>query len=352
MVNYLGVDHSEFYINDADIAKHLESMIWFTEKSLLRTAPIPLYLLSSLVHENNYKVVLTGEGGDEVFGGYNIFKEAKIRNFWAKYPESKCRPMLLAKLYPYIFKGNRLNDSLVEFFRYGIDDPSNPLFSHIVRWNNTSKIKAFFSTELKEDLRSYNGFDELLYDLPSDFNTWNYLAKAQYLETTIFMSNYLLSSQGDRTAMAHSVEMRMPFLDYRIIELMCNVDPELKINGLNEKFLLKKVLKDLLPAKILKRDKNPYRAPIKQGILVNKNLTEKYLNRDTLIESGLFDPNKVILLINKLSKFEKTSEVDNMALMGILSSQIIHKMFIKDFNPDYSGIKQFDIVFDLRNNKS
>ena len=62
--------------------------------------------------------------------------------------------------------------------------------------------------------------------------------------------------------------------------------------------------------------------------------------------------NKVILLINKLSKFEKTSEVDNMALMGILSSQIIHKMFIKDFNPDYSGIKQFDIVFDLRNNKS
>jgi asparagine synthase (glutamine-hydrolysing) len=260
--------------------------------------------------------------------------------------------MLLAKLYPYIFKGNRLNDSLVEFFRYGIDDPSNPLFSHIVRWNNTSKIKAFFSLKLKEDLRSYNGFDELLADLPADFNRWNYLTKAQYLETTIFMSNYLLSSQGDRTAMAHSVEMRMPFLDYRIIELMCNVDPELKINGLNEKFLLKKVLKDLLPAKILKRDKNPYRAPIKQGILVNKNLTEKYLNRDTLIESGLFDPNKVILLINKLSKFEKTSEVDNMALMGILSSQIIHKMFIKDFNPDYSGIKQFDIVFDLRNNKS
>jgi len=348
MVNYLGVDHSELFINNTDIAKHLKSMLWFTEKPLLRTAPIPLYLLSRLVHESDYKVVLTGEGGDEIFGGYNIFKEAKIRNFWAKYPDSKLRPLLLAKLYPYIFKDNRLKDSLVEFFKYGIDEPSNPFFSHIIRWNNTSKIKAFFSSELEENLNSYNGLDELRTDLPADFNSWNYLSKAQYLETTIFLSNYLLSSQGDRTAMANSVEMRMPFLDYRIIELMCNVEPELKINSLNEKFLLKKVFKDLLPQRILNRDKNPYRAPIKQGILVNKELTGQYLNRDSLKEYGLFDPEKVRLLINKLNKFEKASEVDNMALIGILSSQIIYNMFIKDFNPDYSGMKQFDIVFDMR----
>jgi len=348
MVNYLGVDHSELFINNTDIAKHLKSMLWFTEKPLLRTAPIPLYLLSRLVHESNYKVVLTGEGGDEIFGGYNIFKEAKIRNFWAKYPNSKLRPLLLAKLYPYIFKDNRLKDSLVEFFKYGIDEPSNPFFSHIIRWNNTSKIKAFFSSELEENLNSYNGLDELRTDLPADFNSWNYLSKAQYLETTIFLSNYLLSSQGDRTAMANSVEMRMPFLDYRIIELMCNVEPELKINSLNEKFLLKKVFKDLLPQRILNRDKNPYRAPIKQGILVNKELTGQYLNRDSLKEYGLFDPEKVRLLINKLNKFEKASEVDNMALIGILSSQIIYNMFIKDFNPDYSGMRQFDVVFDMR----
>ncbi len=221
----------------------------------------------------------------------------------------------------------------------------------MVRWNNTSKIKAFFSSELQEDLRLYNGFDELLNDLPSDFNSWNYLSKAQYLETTIFMSNYLLSSQGDRTAMAHSVEMRMPFLDYRIIELMSNVDPELKINGLNEKFILKKVLQNLLPEKILNRDKNPYRAPIKQGILTNPKLIDKYLNQDALKESGLFDPQKVRLLINKLNKFDKASEVDNMALIGILSSQIIYDTFVKNFNPDYTGMKEFDIIFDMRTSR-
>jgi len=349
MVNYLGVDHSELFINNSDIAQNLESMLWFTEKPLLRTAPIPLYLLSRLVHESGYKVVLTGEGADEIFGGYNIFKETKIRNFWAKYPDSKMRPALLAKLYPYIFKDKRLNDSLTEFFRFGIDDPANPFFSHIIRWNNTSKIKTFYSAELKQHLHNYNCFNDLLNDLPSDFNEWNYLSKAQYLEMSVFLSNYLLSSQGDRAAMAHSVEMRMPFLDYRIMERMCNVDPELKINGLNEKFLLKKIFKDILPDRVLNRDKNPYRAPIKQGILFDKNLIEKYLSYDSLTEEGLFDGKKVGLLLNKLNKIEKAGEVDNMALIGILSSQIIHDKFIKNFNPDYTAMGNFNIVFDLRN---
>lgn len=348
MVNYLGVDHSELFIHNSDIAENLESLLWFTEKPLLRTAPIPLYLLSRLVHESGYKVVLTGEGADEIFGGYNIFKETKIRNFWAKYPDSKMRPALLAKLYPYIFKDNRLNNSLTEFFRFGIDDPGNPFFSHLIRWNNTSKIKTFFSSALKAELENYNCFDELLKDLPSDFYKWNYLSKAQYLEISIFLSNYLLSSQGDRAAMAHSVEMRMPFLDYRIIERMSNVDPELKINGLNEKFLLKKIFKDILPERVLNRDKNPYRAPIKQGILFDKNLIEQYLSNDSLTESGLFDPLKVNLLLNKLNKFENTGEVDNMALIGILSAQIIQDKFIKNFSPDYSHKSSFDKLIDLR----
>jgi asparagine synthase (glutamine-hydrolysing) len=352
MVKYLGVDHSVLFVNNSDIGQNLKSLLWYTEKPLLRTAPVALYLLSRLVQANNYKVVLTGEGADEVFGGYNIYKETKIRNFWARYPDSNIRPLLLSKLYPYIFKNDRLNFSLVEFFRFGIDDPLNPLFSHIVRWNNTSKIKTFFSSELKENLRSYDVFSELLFDLPSDFNNWDYLSKAQYLEITIFLSNYLLSSQCDRPSMAHSIEARMPFLDYRIIEIMCNVDPELKINGLNEKFLLKRIFKDILPERVIKRNKNPYRAPIRRGILFNDELIEQYLSPDSLNEFGLFDSKKVSPLLNKLIKFETSSEVDNMALMGILSSQIIHEIFVKDFNPDNTGMKQFDIIFDMRNEES
>ncbi len=352
MVEFLNVDHTDLFVTNSDIAENLESVLWFTEKPLLRTAPIPLYLLSRIVHNSGYKVVLTGEGADEFFGGYNIFKETKIRNFWSKYPDSKLRPLLLSKLYPYIFNDQRLNNSLVEFFKFGLDDPSNPFFSHIVRWNNTSKIKSFFSKKLKEELHNYNSLNELLSSLPSDFYNWNYLSKAQFLEITIFLSNYLLSSQGDRPAMAHSVELRMPFLDYRVMELMCNVDPELKINGLNEKFLLKKIFSDILPKRILNRPKNPYRAPVKQGLLSNNKLIENYLNLDSIIEAGLFDPVKVELLLKKMHKIEKSSEIDNMALVGILSSQILFRNFIKNFNPDYSKMKQFDIIFDMRNIKT
>lgn len=81
MVNYLGVNHSEFFIKSENISDNLESVIWHTEKTTLQTAPIPLFLLSSLVREIGYEVVLTGEGSDEIFGGYNIFKDTKIRNF-------------------------------------------------------------------------------------------------------------------------------------------------------------------------------------------------------------------------------------------------------------------------------
>jgi len=93
MVNHLNVNHSEITASNNDIGSNLEDVLWHIEKPLLRTGPIPLYLLSNLVNQSGYKVVLTGEGADEIFGGYNIFKEAKIRDFWAKDPDSKLRPL-------------------------------------------------------------------------------------------------------------------------------------------------------------------------------------------------------------------------------------------------------------------
>ena len=207
MVNYLGVNHSEIVISNDDIGTNLEDVLWHTEKPLLRTGPIPLYLLSKLVNQSGYKVVLTGEGADEIFGGYDIFKEAKIRNFWAKDPDSKLRPLLLARLYPYIFKDDRLNQTLIAFFKSGIENPNDPFFSHNIRWKNTGKIKNFFSEQVKDSNRNYDSFSELMKLLPVNYFDWDIVTKAQFLESMIFLSNYLLSSQGDRVAMAHSARV-------------------------------------------------------------------------------------------------------------------------------------------------
>ena len=349
MVDYLNVNHSEITASNNDIGSNLEDVLWHTEKPLLRTGPIPLYLLSNLVNQSGYKVVLTGEGADEIFGGYNIFKEAKIRDFWAKDPDSKLRPLLLARLYPYIFKDNRLNPTLTAFFKSGIDKPEDPFFSHQIRWKNTGKIKNFFSEQIKNSTENYNGFVELKKLLPEDYSKWDVVTKAQFLETTIFLSNYLLSSQGDRVAMAHSVEMRLPYLDYIIIELMGKVNSGLKINGLNEKYLLKQIFKDRLPQRIVNREKNPYRAPISKAILKsNLNLVKEYCSEESIRNSGLFDASKVFRLIGKLEKSSSASEVDDMALVGIISTQIISNKFVENFQFDYNETDSFDLFFDQR----
>lgn len=349
MVEYLNINHSEIIARNEDIGANLEEVLWHTEKPLLRTGPIPLYLLSKLVNQSGYKVVLTGEGADEVFGGYDIFKEAKIRDFWAKDPDSKLRPMLLARLYPYIFKDNRLNQTIVSFFKDGIDNPDDPFFSHNIRWKNTSKIKNFFSEQIKNSNGNYNSYSELLKLLPVNFFDWDVVTKAQFLEAMIFLSNYLLSSQGDRVAMANSVELRVPYLDHRVIELLAKVNSEIKINGLNEKYLLKQVFKNRLPSNILKRWKNPYRAPINKALLNNNlNLAKDYCSEDSLKRTGIFDHAKVLRLINKLGKLDKAGEFDEMALIGIISTQIIHKNFIDSFPNEYAVSGTFDQFFDYR----
>jgi len=309
-------------------------------------------MLSELVNQSGFRVVLTGEGADEVFGGYNIFRETLIRAFWAKYPDSQIRPRLLEKLYPYIFKDVRSKATMSAFFKAGIDDPQNPFFSHLIRWNNTARIKRFFSEDITSSLHDYDPLLELKESLPEKFNKWDALSKAQYLEMKIFMSDYLLSSQGDRVAMAHSLEIRMPYLDYRLIEFMGKVPSNLKIRGLDEKFILKKVYNDILPQSILRRPKHPYRAPIKNSLLNNNlHFVKHYFSDEKLKNINIFNPSMVKLLIAKLSKAENASEFDNMALVGILTTQILYDKFIENFEAQSAKPTSFDTIFDFRSNK-
>jgi asparagine synthase (glutamine-hydrolysing) len=292
------------------------------------------------VRKSGYKVVLTGEGADEVFGGYNIFREAKVRRFLAKYPNSLSRAELIGRLYPYIFHNPRLKRTLQSFFAKGLDKIDDPIFSHFIRWDNTSRIKTFFSQDLNEAIGQYDGYEQVRQSLPENFEQADDFSRAQYLEMTIFLSNYLLSSQGDRVAMAHSVEIRLPFLDPHVMDFMARVPSKWKILGLNEKHILKRSFEGILPKEITSRPKNPYRAPIKQSLLNEKTVeyTKEALSERSLKETGLFDAGKVTKLLRKVKEIESPGEIDSMALVGVLSSQLIHRQFIQDFpaRPDNS----------------
>jgi asparagine synthase (glutamine-hydrolysing) len=100
MIARIESEHHEIVVSKRDIAEAFPRAVAHAERPLLRTAPAPLFLLSGLVRERGIKVVLTGEGADETFAGYDVFREAKVRRFWAKSPGSRARPLLLDRLYP------------------------------------------------------------------------------------------------------------------------------------------------------------------------------------------------------------------------------------------------------------
>jgi asparagine synthase (glutamine-hydrolysing) len=313
-------------------------VIWFSETPLLRTAPAPLFQLSGLVRENNFKVVLTGEGSDEIFAGYDIFKEDRIRRFWAKHPDSKIRPRLLQRLYPDIF-GQRDSGTRVfleGFFRKGLSRVGCPYYSHMIRWDNTSLLKGFFSAEIQHTTSNLEPLaDRFSASLPPDFMSWDPLSRAQYIEITLFLSNYLLSSQGDRMAMAHAVEGRYPFLDYRVIEFAARVPPFYRLRGLRDKFILRKAATDLIPPDLAQRPKQPYRAPISRCFFGETPLSyvDDLLTEESLRKKGYFQADRVRKLIDKIRRQDGhlLSERENMAITGILSTQLLDEMFIKDF---------------------
>jgi asparagine synthase (glutamine-hydrolysing) len=348
---YFDTRHTAFECTSDDIAEQFEKTIWHTEFPLLRTSPTPMFLLSKKVRERNIKVVITGEGADEILAGYNIFKEAKIRRFWAKDPNSTSRPKLLSKLYPYLPMMKESNNlALKMFFGYKLGETDDPLYSHLLRWHNTSRIKTYFSKEFTSAIKEFDPLDGVYSSLPENFMNWSDLAKSQFLESSIFMSGYLLSSQGDRMGMGNSVEGRFPFLDYRLIEFSAKLPDRYKLNCLNEKFLLKKMSVGKIPDSITKRSKQAYRAPIASSFFsvnapgtINDILSEQSIN-----EFGIFDPVKVQSLIKKIKNKTNMSEMDQMAIAGILSTQFLYRSFIKEkIEPNIECLANLKIIKEL-----
>ena len=337
MITHLNAKHSKVQCTNQDIADNLLTTIWHTESPILRTAPVPMSLLSGLVKREGYKVVLTGEGADEVLGGYDIFKEGKIRQFWARNPDSTFRPALLKKLYPYLDISKKQGAVyLKNFFGAELDNPQLPYFAHIPRWTTTAKCKEFFSDSMKGKLHE-DAMATMTGSFPAAISSWAPFNKSQYIEAKSLMGGYLLCSQGDRMLMTNSVEGRFPFLDHRVIEFANSIDPKFKMKVLNEKYLLKKAMKRYLPESIVNRYKQPYRAPdIPSFFGTNPpEYSRDLMSESTIDNYGYFDSGKVSKLVKKIERGRAIGYKDNMAFIGILTTQVWHSLFINDFHKNF-----------------
>lgn len=331
----LGTLHHVIECDADSIRATLPDVLWHTEVPLLRLTPVPMYLLSQLVHEHGLKVMLSGEGADEFFGGYDIFKEAMVRRFWARDPGSRMRPQLLRRIYENTGDLQAISPEFLQrFFGQGLAATDLSYYSHMLRWQNTSRSSRLFSKEIAQSLADYSVVGDIAARLPAEMMSWEPLARAQYVEITTFLSAYLLGSQGDRVGMAHAVECRHPFLDHRVVSLSNRIPARQKLRGLRgEKYVLRRAAQGIAPADIIGRLKQPYRAPIR-SVFNGRPLPEyaqDLLSDQRLRASGLFTPEAVKLLLAKVQNSPALSEVDQMAFIGVLSTQMIHSYFVEDW---------------------
>jgi asparagine synthase (glutamine-hydrolysing) len=332
----LATEHHEMLVDDACVGRSLPEVVRLAEQLLVRSAPAPLLALSGLVRSQGTKVVLTGEGADEFFWGYQLYQETKIRSFWARMPKSKWRYLLLHKLYPYLRLSEQSPALLKQFYGIGLDEPDQPAFSHLLRWSSSRRIWRFFSPRFDECVRTHDPVQTLLQTVPADFARWRSLARAQYLEMNTLLSGYLLSAQGDRMLMGNSVEGRFPFLDHRLVELAARLPDAVKLHVLDGKHVCKQIATPLVPRAVLERSKYPYRAPIAETLVgaAAPEWTREALSPDAINAVGVFDGRKAKSLCEKLARPGSTpSESDNMALMAIASVQLLDRQLVRAASP-------------------
>ncbi len=351
MVNGLGSEHHEVVVSRSDIANVFPEVIYHTERPILRTAPAPLFLLSKLVRNHGIKVVLTGEGADEMFAGYDIFREGKVRRFWGRQPASTWRPRLLDRLYPYLARSPVSQQAMArQFFGRNIAAHGSPGFAHDTRWHTTGALKRLLSRDMQAT--NVDVIGGLLENLPVDFAQWEALAQDQHIEIRTLLSGYLLSSQGDRMLLGNSVEGRFPFLDKDVVALADSLPAAYKLRVLDEKHVLKRAAANIVPREIIARKKQPYRAPDALSFVARNapDYIDEALSESAVRNANVFDAQAVVQLLRKCrarGSEGQFSNTDNMALVGVLSTQLLHQQFIANCP---GGSRAIEVLTDI--NKS
>lgn len=259
MAKEFGAIHHSCQFSEDDFLKTLSEGLWHAEKPCFRLAFLPMLKLSQLAKEKGVKVVLSGEGADEIFLGYNIFKELLIRENWEQIPENE-KSGELKNLYPYLsqFSEQNLRFTKSLFSKFS-KNQQDSFFGHQLRINSnqltTRLIKTDLATEnYQTQLQQVHNFLEL-----------DSLRKTQIVENWSLLSGYLLSTQGDRMSFASSIEQRCPFLDKEVFNFTWKLPRKLMLTKKNkvwqEKNLLKGLATRFLPELISQRPKTPYRSP-------------------------------------------------------------------------------------------
>lgn len=306
-----GTSHHEFQCSIA--AEEIEKLVWHLESPLVTLLNLPLYLLSKQIREMGFKVVLSGDGADEILGGYDYFKLLKLMDFIGR-NESIGRTNLLRRVFPGITSPQQAWMQYAALKTYPVAHPALPY-----------RFQAF---QFKGQLMSGAFVDRLLpiigerdQELPVVPGNRPLMDQALYLESRMRLPNLTLAL-ADTMSMANSVELRSPFMDHRLVEYVFSLPCRYKMRGLNEKFLLKKSFRTFLPPDICRRRKQPLAPPSKWFVRMFRELIGDALSSSAVRDKGYFRPE---FIDHMLREFDADSPMD-------YSGVIIVALFVHIFD--------------------
>jgi asparagine synthase (glutamine-hydrolysing) len=340
VVQHYGTRHRAARIGTADIAEGFPAAVLHAETALFRSAPVPMMRLSREVRAAGIKVVMSGEGADEILLGYDLFREAKIRRFWARDPDSRCRGHLLRRLYDYLpqYKNPRYFNLMLDFYRPTLGQVDDPHYAMAVRWANGKALEACFSRDVQEIANGNDPVAELDRWLPGGYGGADDVERAQAIEAMTLLGNYLLSSQGDRMALANSVEGRYPYLDLEFVRFAARLPRGLKLRGLKDKFILRETYGGQIPEAVRKRKKFAYQAPERKAFFPGGRLVDwaaDLLGRERIAADGIFDPRYVeqYCLTPPARDAGRQGFRNNMLFMVVLSTTLLIDRFVRSRPP-------------------
>jgi asparagine synthase (glutamine-hydrolysing) len=333
MAQRAGANFCPIRIKQSDIADHFADAIWHSETLFSNGHGVSKYLLSRAVRDAGYKVVYTGEGSDEIFGGYVHFRADMLQhNVQGQDPAEVQRLLKELERANAVSRGLLLpageTGSLASAERLlGFVPACLKVFAA-----QGQQRLSLFDPDFKARFVGRDSTRLFLdgLDLAGVLSGRDPLNKSLFVWAKSFLPNYILNLLGDRMEMAHSIEGRVPFLDHHVVECVCRAPVSLKIRGLTEKYLLREAARPAITETVYYRQKHPFLSPPVATVPSERfyEMLQDTLRGPVLASVPFYDQEKVIALLDRLPAMSSSDHVGwDPVLMSVLSACVIQERF-------------------------
>lgn len=351
MAEATGAEQDIMRLSGDELYGHFEKTIWHTERTIYNTLAVAKLLMSQHVNHVKYKVVMTGEGSDELFGGYPAFRRDMILHGLDTLSDAERQSWEKA-----------LNESN-EHFRGAMlarDEVENETLNKLIGFTPSclqpwlacaDHVPGILSAEYREALGSYKPGEAIANALnPDALEGRHPLDKAQYVWIKTMLEGQILTWGGDRVDMANSMEARPAFLDHHLAEMAARIPPGMRIKEKTEKYVLREAMKGILPDVLYKREKFAFMAPPahtdQKKWSQMKKLADDFLSRESIEEAGLLDYDGVQQLFD-YHESDRISAAEQVQLDAVINHmlgvQMLHRHFVAGDVPQKARQKAFEL---------